>query len=76
MGVVDTDVDVHPADDKLASHLLVVRGQPYVPRLLGGFLLGPSGEGVRGGGDDGGSILADYLRQAGSKASQVHSRLG
>ena len=76
MGVGDPDVDMHAANDQLPGYLLVVGGQSDVPRLLGGLLLGPIGKGVSGGGDDGGSVLADNLRQHGAEASQVHSCLG
>src|SRR5690606_4130486 len=75
VGVVDPDVDVHPADDEAAGDLLEVGGQPGVPGLVGVGLVPPLGEGVGGGGDDGGAVALDDRSEVAPQPSQVGVRL-
>jgi hypothetical protein len=62
VGILDPDMDMHPTDDELSGHLLVVGRQVGVAGLLRGLLLRPIGERMGGGGNDRRSVLTHHGR--------------
>ena len=60
--VFDPGVDMHPADHELAGDLAEIGGHLRIAGVVRGLLLGPVGEGMGGGCDDGGAVLAHDLR--------------